>query len=158
MAESTKPSAMPYVWAALILFLIAALFIVAILYIRPELDPLILISAILGAFSVLFSSVAAYLKSQETHLSVNSQLTEWKKEFFNMAKSEGLIEGAKTEQARIAEQTRLKMGVAAVPVAVPMPMAMAAPVAAPLAAAPAEPIAVVVKNVQPVPVVDKSKK
>jgi hypothetical protein len=103
-----KSSPMPYVWAFLIFFLLIVLFILALLYMRPDLDPLILISAIAGIGASLFTGVAAFMKSQETHLSVNSQLSAWKNEFFAMAHAQGVIVGTITEQARVAEQLRVK--------------------------------------------------
>ena len=120
----TKPeSSMPYVWAGLILVLMSGLFILALLLLRPVLDPLVVIATVLGITSTMFSGIAAFLKSQQTHVTVNSQLTAWKAEFFKMAHAEGIIAGVKTEQERIAEITRIKALTAPViiPVSVPMP-------------------------------------
>ena len=142
MAETPKslsPStnSMPYVWAGLIFFLLGGLFILALLFLRPGLDPLILISSVAGIMGTMFTGVAAYLKSQETHLTVNNQLTTWKAEFFEMAHSKGLLEGTEQEQARVAEQLRVKN------LTVPRVTPTATPV--------------IVENPNPVPVTDKGR-
>lgn len=162
MADTPRPStSIQYIAAGLILFLLAMLFIVAILYLRPALDPLLLITTVVGVFITIFTSVASFLKSQETHLTVNSQLSAWKAESTKTAHAEGYIQGALTEQERRAEVDRLRnqpgmerrSGPAPQPppvVVVPVPAA--APAAAPgLGAAP---VSVIVENVDPVPVMD----
>lgn len=129
-------STLSYIVAALIMFLIAVILIGVILYLRPAYDPLVVISGV-GAFMTAFMGIiATFIKSQETHLTVNSQLTAWKAEFKELQQSEGRAQGTKTEQERIAEQLRVAALTAAerrVPAAIDNPISQA-PV--PLAIAP----------------------
>jgi hypothetical protein len=153
MADSPKPSAtIQYVVSALILFLLAALFIIAILYLRPALDPLLLITTVVGVFITIFTSVASFLKSQETHLTVNSQLSAWKAESTKTAHAEGYIQGGIVEQERMAEVNRLRTQ-PGMERRAPPPVAAAAP--APIVRPDATgPVSVIVQNVDPVPVKD----
>ena len=137
-----QPSSMPYVWAGLILVLMSGLFILALLLLRPTLDPLVVITTVLGLTGSIFSSVAAFLKSQETHLTVNSQLSAWKEEFAKMAHAEGAIEGTKKEQERIAEMVRVKALTTPVIIPTSTPMPPTAPTAhvVPVDASPMDPV------------------
>jgi hypothetical protein len=109
-------SQMPYLWAGLIFTLIGALFVLALLYLRPNLDPLILITVVTGVGGSMFTGVAAYLKSSETHSSVNGSLSKWKEDHYEMAHTKGVLAGAKAEQERQEEAQKLKFISEAVPV------------------------------------------
>lgn len=111
MTAGTK-AVMPYIWTGLTLFLFAGVFVTTLLYLRPEIDSLLLITTAFGMAGTMFTGIAAYLKSEETHTAVNSQLSAWKQEFFTMAHAEGVIAGAENEQARVAEQLKVKNEVA----------------------------------------------
>jgi DMSO reductase anchor subunit len=114
-----QSSMLPYIAAGVILVLIGAIFILILLFLRPKLDELILISTVAGIGGTMFASISALIKSQETHLTVNSQLTSWKNEFFEMAHAKGVIAGTETEQARVAEALRLKVASESVVLAPP---------------------------------------
>ncbi len=108
MDETSPPaSVMPYVASTLLLFLVGVILIGTILWLRPALDPLVIIASVMGFVVSISAAIAAFIKSQETHLSVNSQLTAWKKEFYRMAHAEGMLLGSTDEQLRVAEQKRL---------------------------------------------------
>lgn len=131
----TAPSsAMPYVWAAVIVFLVGIILIGVVLALRPQYDPLIIVSSVMGFTLPFCASIFAFMKSQETHLTVNSQLTAWKLEHSRMDHAEGVISGTATEQARIAEQ---KLATATAAAAVgstgkPLPVEVVAPVPIPV--------------------------
>jgi len=95
-----------YVWAVLILFLIGVVLIGAVLFLRPNYDPLIIIGTVGGMITTILGSLLALMKAQETHLTVNSQLTEWKEESTRAAHSEGIIKGTKEEQERVIEEEK----------------------------------------------------
>lgn len=104
--EGSAPnSAMPYVWAMLILFLIGVILIGLVLYLRPAYDPLLIVSTVFAFIISIGTSIAAFIKSQETHLTVNSQLAAWKREYGAMAHAEGVIQGTKDEQDRMKDVT-----------------------------------------------------
>lgn len=95
---------LPYVWTVLVAFLIGSILIVGVLYLRPALDPLVVITTILGFIISIGTSVAAFIKTQETHTIVNSELDKWKRTYGAMQRAEGFIEGGDTERA--AEKSR----------------------------------------------------
>lgn len=113
-ASPSGYASMPYIIAGVVLALIAALFSLGLLFLRPELDALLLITAITGVFGTMFTGISAFIKSQETHLVVNSQLSAWKAEFSRMSRAEGIIAGTQEEQTRVAEQLRIKLDSASV--------------------------------------------
>jgi hypothetical protein len=139
---ATQSSTMPYIIAIVMLVLIGTIFIGGVLYLRPALDPLILITAVFGFLVPTFAGVAAFMKSQETHLTVNSQLTAWKAEFKALSHAEGVIAGVTGEQERIAEQKRV--------------LALTAVVSVP-AGTTIEPVPVTVISPSPLPVEVKAK-
>lgn len=98
----------PYILAVVILVLIGALLVGAVLFMRPNLDPLLLIVSVFGILGTIFTGIAAFMKSDETHRTVNSQLSAWKEEFSAMKRAEGIIAGTETEQKRVAEQKRVE--------------------------------------------------
>lgn len=97
-------SVLPYIVATTILVLIGVILIGVVLYLRPALDPLVVIGLVFTAVTTILTGVAAFIKSQETHASVNSQLTAWKKEYYELAHTKGEKAGTVEEQARVAEQ------------------------------------------------------
>lgn len=132
-------SPMPYIWAAIIVMLIGVIFVGMVLYLRPQLDPLLVITPAMGLMATVIAAVAGFIKNQETHRTVNSELSGWKKDNTALRLAEGEIIGAQKEQERVAEQKRIS--------------ALTAPVAAAIPAAPVAPVPVVVENKEAVPVV-----
>lgn len=88
-----------YTSAAVIVILLAVILIGMILYLRPAYDPLLVITAVAGMFATLGTALASFMKAQETHLSVNSQLDAWKKEFARMVKAETTVENTAAAEA-----------------------------------------------------------
>lgn len=99
--HSDKPT---YVWAVVILVLIGALLVMGILYLRPESDPLDVMGDVLKGLAPTIAAVLAFLKSQETHLSVNGRLDAFLAEHAKVARAEGIAQGVAEEQARVAAQ------------------------------------------------------
>jgi hypothetical protein len=94
-----KSSIMPYIWATVIMFLIASLLVLGILILRPNADPLLVIGGIFGVVGTMTASILAVMKAQETHLSVNSRLDAWKRSM----RTEARREGGDIERDRVAK-------------------------------------------------------
>ncbi len=92
----------PYVWAVVILAAIAAVLVVVVLWIRPQADPLDVVSQVAKGLPPTIAGVMAYLKAQETHLSVNSRLDAFMREHAAAAHVKGQLQGVADEQARQA--------------------------------------------------------
>jgi len=67
----------PYVLAVVVMFVIAVATVLGVLKIRPTTDPLVVIGAIFAAFSPTTAGILAFIKSQETHVAVNSRMDAW---------------------------------------------------------------------------------
>jgi hypothetical protein len=106
--QPKKTSLAVYFTAAAILTLLGIIFIGMVLFLRPNIDPLIVITSVLAFTTTIGTGVAAFIKSQETHDSVNGKLAAWKKEFFALAHAQGVIDGTEKEQGRMAEKLRLQ--------------------------------------------------
>lgn len=91
----------PYVWAVVVLTLIGALLVTAILLIRPQADAMDVIGKVLTGLTPTIMGTLAYLKSQETHLMVNSRLDAFITAQAQLARSQGQIQGVADEQARV---------------------------------------------------------
>lgn len=104
MTESKHPTIMPYIWATLIMFLFGVILIGIVLFLRPSLDPLIVIGVVFAFVSTTSASIAAVMKSHDTYLKVNSQLDAWKRDFLARHYAEGQIAGQGQEQDRVAAQ------------------------------------------------------
>jgi len=74
----------PYVWAVVILAAIAAVLVIVVLWIRPQADPLDVVSQVAKGLAPTIAGVMAYLKAQETHLSVNSRLDAFMNKDFSI--------------------------------------------------------------------------
>lgn len=83
----------PYIGAVVIMFLIGVVATTSIVIARPESDNSILIATILGLVASTTASILAFLKSQETHLSVNSRLDGFIANAEKASHAEGVIEG-----------------------------------------------------------------
>lgn len=67
--------------------------VVLVFWLRPDKDNTALIVNILGFIAPTTMALLAYLKAQETHLSVNSRLDEMMRNASRVARAEGLEEG-----------------------------------------------------------------
>lgn len=105
----TSPDPKPfsgYVWAVIILMLLTTIMIMAIIWLRPASDPLIIIAGVMTAMTPTTAAVLALMKAQETHLSVNSRLDEFMNQHAKSAHSEGILQGVQQEQDRTKEKQR----------------------------------------------------
>lgn len=93
---------MSYVIAIVVMALIAIVAVLAITITRPEVDNTQLIATILGFVGTMTAAVLSLIKSQETHVLVNSQLSQWKADYAARNRAEGAKEAVDTEQARVA--------------------------------------------------------
>jgi membrane-bound ClpP family serine protease len=101
-------SVLPYVYTTIILFISGLIFIALVLFLRPTLDPLIVITSVMGFVITISTGIAAFIKAQETHNMVNSKLDAWKKEVIALALAQGKAIGIIKEQERVAEQLKIK--------------------------------------------------
>ena len=91
---------MQYLIATIVVFSVGMLSVVLVTLLRVTEDNGILITAIIGFTGTTLGSVLAFMKSQETHASVNSRMDDFIKKFEassvakqDLARSEGLAEG-----------------------------------------------------------------
>jgi len=92
----------PYVWAVVILTAVAAVLVLVIVWLRPKADALDVVAQVAKGLAPTVAGVMAYLKAQETHLSVNSRLDAFMREHATLARRDGQIQGVADEQARQA--------------------------------------------------------
>ncbi len=120
-SDMTPKGIRPYVWAAVIIVLTGALMVLAILMLRPLSDPVDIITRVGGYVAATVGGVLAFMKSQETHLSVNGRLDAFMQEHGQAKLQEGLLKGAAIEQSRAAaEQAAIQVALNT-PVPAPSP-------------------------------------
>lgn len=98
-----KGSHTPYLIAVVVMVLIGVIAIMLIVLLRPNSDNTQLIATMVSMVVPTTAAILALMKSQETHLTVNSQLAQWKLDFANLQRAEGEKQGIAGEQARVAE-------------------------------------------------------
>lgn len=96
---------MAYIWAVVVIVSGGGVLIMGILFLRPTIDPLLVIGSVTAALAPTLAGVMAFMKSQETHLSVNSRLDGFIAANSKVARAEGQIQGATDEQRRQAAMT-----------------------------------------------------
>lgn len=74
--------------------------IMGIVYLRPESDILLVLGAVSAIIAPTTLSLLALMKSQETHLSVNSRLDSFIKSELKASKDAAILEGMKLADAR----------------------------------------------------------
>jgi hypothetical protein len=97
---SPASSNAPYILAVVILTALAAILVITILWLRPKTDALDAVAQVAKGLAPTIAGVMAYLKSQETHLSVNSRLDAFIRENAKVAHREGQLQGIADERAR----------------------------------------------------------
>ena len=97
-----KASGTPYVVAVVLMTMIGIVAILILTLVRPDKDNSQLIATILSLIVPTTAAILALMKSQETHLMVNSQLAKWKLDFAALMRAEGGKEAVHEEQERIA--------------------------------------------------------
>ena len=110
------PSNTQYVVAVVAMMLIGVVAVVAIVLGRPEKDNTAVIATIVGFLAPTTLSLLAFMKSQETHLSVNSRLDAFMANARMAAHAQGVTEGrAQGRQSADARTDDLAAAHAAVP-------------------------------------------
>lgn len=87
------PNNMPYVVAVVLMMFFGVTAISVISVLRPEKDNTLLITSIVGFLTPTTLSLLAFMKAQETHLSVNSRLDAFMSNAKMAAHAQGLDEG-----------------------------------------------------------------
>lgn len=108
---SPPPNNFQYVVAVLIMSALGVAAVIAVTLMRPSQDNTVLIASIFGFLLPTTMALLAFMKSQETHLSVNSRLDAFLSEARLAAKAEGVAEGRETAEKRadqIMAQTKDK--------------------------------------------------
>lgn len=121
ISRSQKSSILPYIIAIIVMSLIAVVAVLMISMMRPDADNTILIATILGFTATMTTSIMSLLKSQETHVSVNSRMDQWKEDVTTMLRAEGAADAVAREQDRVAAIAKEKMLYKAVQVVIESP-------------------------------------
>jgi hypothetical protein len=87
------PNNTPYLIAVVLMLGLAIASITAIAILRPEKDNSTLYALILGSIGPTTLALLAFMKSQETHLSVNSRLEQFIQNTDRSARAEGELAG-----------------------------------------------------------------
>jgi hypothetical protein len=97
-----KASNIPYVIAVVVMVLIGVVSILTVVILRPEKDNSQLIATIVSLIVPTTAAILALMKAQETHITVNSQLSQWKVDYANLMRAQGGVEATVKEQDRVA--------------------------------------------------------
>lgn len=108
MIQPQQAGSMQYIWAVVVMALLGLVLVFGILFLRPASDPMTVLGEVGKWLAPTTAAIMAYMKSQETHLMVNSKLQKWMDDNAMVARNEGERAGADKEQARTAlEQSRV---------------------------------------------------
>lgn len=88
-----SPNNLPYLVVISLMSFLAVIFVLGISYLRPTQDNGQMIATLLGFIATTTASVLAFMKAQETHLSVNSRLDAFMANAKIAAHAEGKAEG-----------------------------------------------------------------
>ncbi len=99
----------PYVIAVCVMAFIACGAVVLVVMLRPGRDNVLLVGAIFGFVGPFTMALLAFMKSQETHLSVNSRLDAFMETASRAARAEGHIAGIDQEQGQERARQQLKV-------------------------------------------------
>jgi hypothetical protein len=98
--NNSKPASnVPYVIAVLFMAMLGVVAVLVLTALRPAADNTILIAAVIGFLTPSTLALFALMKAQETHLSVNSQLSAYLQEARDLARMQGKEEGSKQAHA-----------------------------------------------------------
>ncbi len=87
------PNNVPYVVAVVVMIVIVVIAVTVIAVVRPDKDNASLYALILGSIGPTTLALLAFMKSQETHLSVNSRLEQFIRNADRSARAEGELVG-----------------------------------------------------------------
>jgi hypothetical protein len=96
-----------YVVAVIILLLLGGTLILGILLLRPQVDVPSVVGQVTGYLAPTIAGVLAFMKSQETHLMVNSRLDDFISARSDLSRAEGIAQG--TTDTRLAYQAEGRM-------------------------------------------------
>jgi len=102
------PSNVPYVIAVVLMIVVVIIAVTVIAIARPDKDNSALFALILGSIGPTTLSLLAYMKAQETHLSVNSRLEQFIRNADRTARAEGELAGQAAAQAQAQAQAQDK--------------------------------------------------
>ncbi len=88
-----QPNTKAYIVAVVLIVLIAIASIVSIDIVNPDKDNTLIIAAILGFITPTIASIFSFIKAQETHLMVNSRLSQFMENAEIAATAKGKEEG-----------------------------------------------------------------
>lgn len=100
MPTEPKTSNVPYFLIVGGMAVVGVVAVVLVSVLRPEQDNSALITTIVGLLLPTTASILAFLKAQETHLSVNSRLDSFIVAAKAQAKAEGVKEGGRAANER----------------------------------------------------------
>ena len=102
----SPPNNVRYIMAVMFMMALGVMGIVAIVVARPDnKDNLIIIGLLLGFLAPTTVSLLAFMKAQETHLSVNSRLDAFMAQARLASRAEGLSEGRKEGRNEANQRT-----------------------------------------------------
>lgn len=87
------PNNLPYIWAVVAMMFLGVGAIAAVSIFRPVEDNTVVITTIVGFIAPTTLSLLAFMKSQETHLSVNSRLDAFMASARAAAHAQGITQG-----------------------------------------------------------------
>lgn len=103
------PNNTPYLLAVLFMLSLAVVGVIVIIYLRPDIEFLVVVASVSGIIMPTTLSLLAFMKSQETHLSVNGRLDAFIKTAEENARRQGEQIGRDKANARtdaLADKTR----------------------------------------------------
>lgn len=89
-----KSSKTPYLIAVMLMFVLGVISVLVVESINPEKDNSVLITSIFQTLVVMTPAILAFMKTNETHNMVNSDLAKWIDDAVQRAFSEGEKSGA----------------------------------------------------------------
>lgn len=95
---SKAPNNVPYVVAVFVMLFLGFLLSFIVVLFGPSQDRTALIVAVFGFLTPTTLSLLTFMKSQETHLSVNSRLDGFIKNAEEAARAKGNVEGREQEK------------------------------------------------------------
>jgi len=87
------PNNLPYVIAVVTMMAFGVIGVIAVAVLRPTQDNTLIVTTIIGFIAPTTLSLLAFMKAQETHLSVNSRLDAFMANATLAAHAKGLMEG-----------------------------------------------------------------
>lgn len=113
-----KASILPYIVAMVVMALITIVAILLVTMMRPSSDNFQVLTMIIGFAGTITAAIMSMIKSQETHLTVNSQYTQWKKDFASFHRAEGAKDAVDAEQQRVQKLSEAAVLAAALAAAI----------------------------------------